>query len=190
MAESSGNPSRTRPQRLVLVGFMGAGKTSVGRELARSLEWEFIDLDERIERLEQRSVREIFAREGESYFRTIERDELEKVLQESRNDVIVSVGGGAFAQAGSAERLHQLGAISILLDAPVEELRRRVTAGGQGGAVRPLAQDGERFARLYRDRRDAYARADHRFDTEGKSITRVAREIADWVRASVAKVRS
>ena len=178
MAESSGNTTQNRPLRLVLVGFMGAGKTTVGKELARLLQWEFVDLDDRIEVLEQRSVREIFAREGEPYFRIVEREELGRVLEKSERDIVVSVGGGAFAQPEAAELIERHAAVSVLLDAPVEELRRRVAMGAN---VRPLANDEERFARLYRDRSAAYSKAHQRFDTGGKSVAKVAREIAEWV---------
>jgi shikimate kinase len=183
MAESSVRSPRTRPRLIVLVGFMGAGKTSVGRELAKFLNWEFVDLDDVIEQVEQRSVHQIFAAEGESHFRQIERRELERVLRGSPADRVISVGGGAFAQSGCAELLAELGATSVLLDAPVEELRRRVTMGG--GSVRPLAKDRKRFSQLYADRRSAYEKAQHRFETAGKSVPRVAREIAEWVRTSL-----
>lgn len=182
MAEPSGESPRTRPHLLVLVGFMGAGKTSVGRELAKFLQWDFIDLDEVIEHQERRTVQDIFAADGESHFRELERRELENVLRGSLANSVVSVGGGAFAQAGCAELVGECGAVSVLLDAPVEELRRRVRMGGH---VRPLAADRERFFQLYAERRSAYDKAQHRFDTAGKSVPKVAREIAQWVRTSL-----
>jgi shikimate kinase len=172
----------TRPHLLVLVGFMGAGKTSVGRELAKFLAWDFVDLDDVIEGLEQRTVQQIFAVEGESYFRKVELHELQRVLRESVENKVVSVGGGAFTQPGCAELVAECGATSILLDAPAEELRRRVRMGGN---VRPLASDRERFMQLYVDRKSAYEKAHQRFDTAGKSVARVAREIAEWVRTSL-----
>ncbi len=177
MTESSGNPNRTRPHRIVLVGFMGAGKTSVGRELAKFLAWDFVDLDERIERDERRTVREIFATNGEAHFRRVERKALEHVLRECQGPTVLSVGGGAFAENGAAELVSELGAVSVLLDASVEELRRRVNMGGD---TRPLAKDRQRFSELYRLRSEAYAKAQHRVNTEGKSIPRVAHEIAEW----------
>jgi shikimate kinase len=172
----------TRPHLLVLVGFMGAGKTSVGRELAKFLAWDFVDLDDVIEGLEQRTVQQIFAVEGESYFRKVELHELQRVLRESVENKVVSVGGGAFTQPGCAELVAECGATSILLDAPAEELRRRVRMGGN---VRPLAADRERFMQLYADRKSAYEKAHQQFDTAGKSVARVAREIAEWVRTSL-----
>jgi shikimate kinase len=182
MAEPLGESPRTRPHLLVLVGFMGAGKTTVGRELAKFLQWDFIDLDEVIERQERRTVQQIFSDDGEAHFREIERRELEHGLRQSIADCVVSIGGGAFAQAGCVELVNDCGAVSVLLDAPVEELRRRVRMGNN---VRPLAADRKRFFELYAERRSAYEKAHHRFDTAGKSVPRVAREIAQWVRTSL-----
>jgi shikimate kinase len=182
MAGPFGESPRTRPHLLVLVGFMGAGKTSVGRELAKFLQWDFIDLDEVIEQREGRTVQQIFAEDGEAHFREIERRKLEQVLRQSSGDSVVSVGGGAFAQPGCVELIGKCGAISVLLDAPVEELRRRVR---MGNSVRPLAADRARFFELYKERRSAYERAHNRFDTAGKSVPKVAREIAQWVRTSL-----
>lgn len=184
MAQLSGKPPRTRPHLIVLVGFMGAGKTSVGRELAKILHWDFVDLDDVIELNEGRTVQEIFAGGGEEFFRQVERRELQELLQASTRDRIVSVGGGAFAQPGCAELFEQCGATSVLLDAPVEELRRRVRMGGN---VRPLAQDHQKFVTLYAERKAAYDKAHQRFDTSGKTVSRVAREIAEWVRTSLTR---
>ena len=161
---------------------MGAGKTTVGRELAKFLSWDFVDLDDVIEHVEQRSVPQIFATEGEPYFREVELRELRRLLREAVTSKVVSVGGGAFAQAGCAQLVNDCGAVSILLDAPADELRRRVRMGGN---VRPLATDRKRFLQLYAERRSAYEMADHRFDTAGKTVPRVAREIAEWVRTSL-----
>ena len=117
-------PHSTR--RVFLIGFMGAGKTSVGKALARRLKWKFYDLDELIENREHSSIAEIFSSAGEAAFRTIESTALMELLQLTESsDSIIALGGGAFAQEKNREIVQGPGSIIVLLEAPVEELERR-----------------------------------------------------------------
>src|SRR5262249_859296 len=111
-------------RRIVLIGFMGAGKTTVGRALARRLRCRFQDLDDLIERPEGQSVARIFASAGEAEFRRAENAALGDLLQgnASQSDLVLALGGGAFAQAQNRVLLEQAGAITVLLEAPLEEL--------------------------------------------------------------------
>src|SRR5664279_4249184 len=86
---------------VVLTGFMGSGKTSTGRALAEMLRWEFIDLDEWIEREQQTSIREIFERFGEMEFRKIEQSALRRLLAECSCPTVLALGGGTFAQSNN-----------------------------------------------------------------------------------------
>src|SRR5215469_7242972 len=84
---------------IVLVGFMGAGKTSVGQELGRRMGWPFADLDDRVQAREKRTIAEIFQSSGEAEFRRAEHDALEELLKEAETGPrIIAVGGGTFAQ--------------------------------------------------------------------------------------------
>ena len=114
-------------RRVFLIGFMGAGKTTVGRALARRLGWNFFDLDDVIEQREGRSVATIFAHAGEAVFRRAESDALRWLLQErdTSNDLIVALGGGAFVQPENRAMIERAQGTTILLEAPLEELRRR-----------------------------------------------------------------
>jgi shikimate kinase len=163
-------------RRVVLIGFMGAGKTTVGRALARRLRWTFFDLDDVIEQRERQSVPQIFAASGEAGFRRAENAALRDLLQGSSaaSDLILALGGGAFVQAENRAALDQAGAITVLLEAPLEELRRRCQGEHK---VRPLAQQDERFAELFAARRADYALARFRVQTLGKPIEQVAAEV-------------
>ncbi|HSK45539.1 MAG TPA: shikimate kinase, partial [Candidatus Binatia bacterium] len=105
---------------VVLIGFMGAGKTTVGRSLAKSLRWNFLDLDDVIEQREKKTVAEIFASSGEPAFRQAESAALAALLQDRQagSDLILALGGGAFVQKQNRDALISAGAITILLEAP------------------------------------------------------------------------
>ena len=161
---------------VLLVGFMGAGKTSVGHALSDRLGWRFEDLDDRIEAREQRSIQQIFAEAGETGFRQAETAALSELLAGSQAmPGIVALGGGAFAQRDNTELIENAGATVIFLDATAEELFRRC---GQEARVRPLRHGLQEFRELYDRRRPAYLKASHRIDTQGKSVKQVAREVA------------
>jgi shikimate kinase len=155
---------------------MGAGKTTVGRALAKSLGWNFLDLDDVIEQRERKSVAEIFASSGESAFRRMESAALAALLQDrqSGSDLILALGGGAFVQRQNRDALVSAGAITVLLEAPVEELRKRCQAERK---VRPLAQQDARFKELFAARRADYALARFTVQTLDKSVQQVTAEI-------------
>jgi len=166
-------PHPTR--RVFLIGFMGAGKTTVGKALARRLKWKFYDLDEFIENRERTSIPNIFSSAGESAFRIIESAALMELLKTTElSNSIIALGGGTFVQEKNREILQRPGTITVLLDAPLEELERRCNIGPGG---RPLAQDREKFRELFGKRREAYDHAQLRIQTAGKAIERVAKEI-------------
>ena len=148
--------------RLVcLTGFMGAGKTTVGVPLARQLAWRFEDLDTRIENYTNLTIPAIFERLGEPAFRQIESAQLEAALAraaESRESLVLALGGGTYAQAGMVERLRSAAALVIWIDCPVEQLLARCTTM----ANRPLFRDEPTFRQLLASRLPFYERADHR----------------------------
>jgi shikimate kinase len=165
-----------------LLGFMGAGKTTVGRVLGQRLNWVFEDLDDRIAAREGRTVREIFRDSGESEFRRAEHAALEHVLHELRGGVarIVALGGGAFAQKENAALLRGSGVSTVFLDAPVEDLWQRCCAeAGETGRERPLLGSVAEFRDLYQVRRNAYSQALLRIQTGNRTVETIAAEIAE-----------
>jgi shikimate kinase len=176
-------PSGTRrlasPSALILVGFMGAGKTSVGRILANKLDWTFEDLDDRIERRERRTVPEIFHHEGEQAFRRCEHSALRELLGElgHRAQKIIALGGGAFVQNENLQLIESAGLSTLFLDAPVDELWRRCNGGERPAMDRPLLGKLESFCDLYYARRPYYLKAGFTQQTGGKASEQVAAEI-------------
>lgn len=162
---------------VALIGFMGAGKTTVGRALARRLRWKFRDLDAAIERRARQSVAEIFAKRGEAWFRRAETVALRDLLQDygSQNDLVLALGGGAFIQPQNRWLLKEAGAVTVLLEAPLDELQRRCRAESK---ARPLAQQEAGFAKLFAARLPEYERARFRVQTLGKPVAQVAAEVA------------
>ena len=161
-----------------LVGFMASGKSSVGRELARHLEWDFVDLDARIESSERQTVAEIFRDRGESEFRLIEAAALRDMTESLERDTVIALGGGTFAHPKNYELLknHELLKTwpSVFLDAPVDELWRRSLADA---TKRPLRKDPEEFASLYESRLPFYRQATVTVVTLGKDPASLCAEI-------------
>lgn len=173
-------PRGPRLSALFLVGFMGAGKTSVGQALAQHLNWAFEDLDRRIEGREHRTVPEIFRDSGEWEFRRAEHAALQDVLEELRRGAfkIVALGGGAFVQENNAALLKESGVPTVFLDAPVEELWRRCCQqAGIAEAERPLLHSIDKFRELYDARRASYLRASSKIQTKSRTLNEIAAEI-------------
>jgi shikimate kinase len=159
-----------------LVGFMGAGKSTVGLALSRKLGWAFEDLDDHIQARERRSIEQIFEQSGEAAFRQAEHAALRALIGGlgASSPTVVAVGGGAFAQANNAALLDETGFSVIFLDAPVEELFRRCQ---EQKLDRPLRRNLEEFRRLYESRRSCYMKAAVRIETGGKDVEEVAAEV-------------
>jgi shikimate kinase len=174
-AEGKSGAMRARLSAIILVGFMGAGKTSVGRALARRLKWVFEDLDDRIEKREGRSIGQIFRDSGEAVFRKTETAALREMLAEQISSRVVALGGGAIAQPENLEMLKAAGAHVIFLDASAEELFERCRRERR---VRPMQGDAGQFGQLYESRRPLYLLAESTIDTSGKTIESVAAEVA------------
>lgn len=158
--------------KIYLVGFMAAGKTTVARALAARLGWRAEDIDELIEARERRPVAEIFARQGELYFRTLERDIL-RLLRPIRH-AVVATGGGTFMDVENRAAINVDG-LSVWLDVPFETVLSRIPADGR----RPLAADREQMERLFAARQAAYAQAHLHLDAGTARAEEIAERILD-----------
>ncbi len=157
---------------IVLTGFMGTGKTTVGRLLAERLGKPFIDVDERIQRRTGLRIVEIFSQYGEAFFRRLEREELATALRE---DAVVSTGGGAMLDPENVQRMKAAGPV-VCLSASVDTILSRTAADTE----RPLLQHQDRRERveaLLAERASAYAQADVVIDTTQRSPEEVVEAI-------------
>src|SRR5256885_804200 len=149
---------RQRHRVILLIGFMGAGKTSVGRMLAEQLHWRFVDLDDLVVAREGRSIAQIFKEAGESGFRSRESAALQGLLSElkSSGGTVVALGGGALSQPANQAAIEKSGFPRFFLTAPIEQLFQRCLSQG---IQRPLLRDFNAFGELFRSRLPQYSSA-------------------------------
>ena len=140
--------------KIYIVGFMGAGKTTVGRELAARLDTPFFDLDDLVETAEKMSIKDLFAQHGEPYFRKRERD----ILRSTRylDNAVVATGGGTFTFDENIQFIQSEG-LSVYLSAPYTVLRARI---GDKAAERPLFRDDVATHELFNNRVRYYRMSD------------------------------
>lgn len=162
--------------KVYLVGFMGAGKSTIARALARRLGWQAMDIDDLIEKREHAPVATIFQRHGEAYFRAAERAVLTDQIP--TRHVVVATGGGTFVDPHNRALIAGDG-LSVWLDVPLQRLIARVPNDGR----RPLAADRSEFERLFLLRKAAYQEASYRVDASRASIHGIVDEIAHVLHA-------
>jgi len=163
---------------IVLTGFMGTGKTAVGRHLANELHISFVDVDMTIAKKAGKSIKEIFTSQGEAAFREIEASVLAEVTGQDKT--VIATGGGALMAPKNREILQKNG-ILVCLTAKMGTLLERL----KDDPTRPLLA-GEnlehKIARLMKERQDIYNLCPVQVDTDGKTIAQVSKEIIEKVR--------
>lgn len=162
--------------KVYLVGFMASGKSTIARALAARLGWGCEDIDDLIEARERRSIAEIFAQQGEPYFRAVEREMLRLIVP--LRHVVVATGGGTFVDPENRQLINRDG-LSVWIDLPLVEVVPRIPLDGR----RPLAADRAQLERLYAARTEAYRAAHIRVPIGG--LSRAA--ATDAVAGSVAR---
>ena len=168
---------------VALVGFMGAGKSGVGKSLAHQLGWRFLDLDDLVESREARSIADIFSLYGEIGFRQAESKALKELLTANsltETSIVLSLGGGAILQAENQDALQRAKSVIVFLSASAQELWQRCitkqTLGGES-RTRPLLKDEASFKQLHAERLPHYERAHITVSTSGKGVEQTAEEV-------------
>lgn len=167
--------------RVVIIGFMGSGKSVVGRKLAKELKIEYVDMDTKIEEIEKRSITDIFKEDGESYFRNVETKLLKDLTTE--DDIIISTGGGIVSKNENIDILKNEQNV-ILLDASVSTIKKNVSNEIN---KRPLLKESkdveETIKTLLSERIDKYNKASNiKINVDSKNIDEVVSEILVYIR--------
>lgn len=162
---------------IYLVGFMGTGKTTVGKELARRKKWRFVDLDELIELRERRTISEIFAKEGEPYFRRKEKEVLKEVAKEKK--FVVACGGGIVIDKDNIKLMKETG-IMVCLSATPEVILKR-TSGYTHRPLLNVPEPKKQIELLLKLRAPYYAQADKIIDTSKLSVKDVVERILRFI---------
>lgn len=165
-----------RTDKIFLVGFMAAGKSTVANALGRRLDWRVEDVDARIEARERQAVADIFARHGETHFREVERAVVRELLP--LRHAVVATGGGTFADAANRAAINRNGT-SVWLDVSFETVIARLPPDGR----RPLARDRDTLYGLYRTRQAAYRQAHLRLDAGALPAGELVERLMDWLGA-------
>jgi shikimate kinase len=174
---TSHDPVLTTPAQIVLLGFMGAGKSTVGPLLANLLGWEFFDADQVLEQREGCTIAELFVRHGESGFRQLEESTVADLL--GMNRTVIALGGGAIESPSTRALLvSRPELLTAFLDGPLETLLDRCN---QSDIVRPVLQDRDRIESRYAKRLPHYRSATITVLTAGRTPQMIARDIADQV---------
>jgi shikimate kinase len=160
---------------------MAAGKSTIGARLAQRLGWEFVDLDRVIEETERMAVAEIFSRSGQAVFRNAETAALDQVLAGTKKSMMLAIGGGGFASKENQALLQQAGAVTVYLDAPIDELWIRATAAG--APERPLLRDRTTFGALWQSRIEQFHRAQYEYSTAGKNVETCVTDIEQMLQS-------
>lgn len=158
---------------IYLVGFMGTGKTSVGKELAKQKKWQFVDLDELIELKEKRTIPEIFAQKGEPYFRSIEKQTLKEVAKEKK--FVVACGGGIVMDKDNLKVMKDTGIVICLTAKPEVILKR--TSGYQHRPLLNVRDPKKQIDLLLKLRVPFYAQSDKTIDTSKISVEKAVDKI-------------
>ena len=180
-SEERAAPETAAGRNVILTGFMGTGKSTVGRRLASQLGWTFCDTDPMIEERAGKSIPRIFAEDGEAAFRAIETEVARGLA--ALEHCVIATGGGIVVTAGNLELLEAAGRV-ILLEASPEEIWRRVGGSDHRPLLAHPDPQGE-IVRLLGQRAGAYGRIRTKINTDGRTAGQIVQDIVERIRGQV-----
>lgn len=166
-------------KNIFLVGFMGSGKSTVGKILSEKTGLKFVDIDSEIEKKEGKTIKEIFEEKGEKYFRDLEKEEIRKYSK--KKGFVVSTGGGLGADSENMDIMRKNGVV-IWLDVSLKEVLRRC---GKDMNRPLLKQPVENLRKLFEERKHVYSMADIHVKAEGKEPEKIAEEILEKINGDI-----
>lgn len=177
--------SKNISKNIFITGFMGSGKTTVGRALAKKLNKKFIDLDSAIEEFLDQSIGHVIEKYGEAYFRKIENQQLALLCKEK--DSVISLGGGSLIEPKNQKQIQKSGSL-VHLWANKDTLLQRLEKSN----ARPLLKSGRALKDLYEERQNGYGQAQICIATDGLSPKKIAEKIAEKIakKFTVRKIKS
>jgi len=161
-------------KNLVLLGMMAVGKTTLGKIVAKKQELQFIDIDESIEKKNSMTIKEIFKKKGEKFFRMEEEKEVLKSLE--KNNCVVALGGGAFMNNTLRENILK-NTISIWLDVDIKTLNKRVKWNQKRPLLKKEKNNQKKLTEIYAERKDIYKLANHKIACDKLSKKNIAEKI-------------
>ena len=167
-------------KNLTLTGMMGVGKTTIGKRLARKLNYAFIDIDKIIEKQEGESISSIFKNKGEDYFRKLEKQQTLKELKKDK--LVISLGGGAFLNS-SIRQSSKKHSISFWLDVPIETLLKRLKKSKNRPVLGKETTDNS-IKKIYFVRKKFYNKADYRIKCEKLTLKQIIEKILKFYEKS------
>jgi len=160
---------------IYLVGFMGSGKSTVGRLIAQKLNLQFVDIDKEIEKEQKMCIPDIFSKKGEPFFRELEKEKIQQLTQ--KDGYVISTGGGLGANPENMKTMKKNGYV-VWLDTSLEEVLKRC----KNDTDRPLLnQPLEKVEKLYEDRKEVYSQAHFKVKTDSKTPEEIAEEVVKWI---------
>ena len=167
-------------KNLTLTGMMGVGKTTIGKRLAKKLNYAFVDIDKIIEKQEGESISSIFKNRGEDYFRKLETEQTLKELKKDKS--VISLGGGAFLNS-SIRQFSKKNSISFWLDVPTETLLKRLKKS-KNRPVLGKEKTGDSIKKIYFIRKKFYNKADYRIKCKTLTLKQIIEKILNFYEKS------